>query len=117
MGRLKILLLTLVFTISTVIFAERSARIYDLQGLSAEIESLLRNSDQELEEGKTVTVFFSIAEDNTIQYVTVAAPDAGTSELLQTKLQDHQLDGSKWREGIIYELTVEGRSSIACLSK
>ena len=117
MRRLKMLLLTLVFTISTVIYAERSARIFDLQGLSAEIEMLLRDSGQELIEGKTVTIFFSISEDKTIQYVTVAAPNGKISDLLQAKLLDHQLDGNKWREGIIYELTIEGRTSVACLSK
>ena len=116
MGRLKILLVTLIFTTS-VIFAERSARIYDLQGLSAEVELLLRDSDQELVEGKTITIFFSISEDKTIQYVTVAAPEGKLSDLLQSKLMDHQLDGNKWREGIIYELTIEGRSSIPCFSK
>ncbi len=117
MGRLKILLVTLIFTISTVIFAERSARIYDLQGLSAEIEMLLRDSDKPLMEGNSVTVFFSISEDKTIQYVTVAAPTGEMSQLLQEKLFDHQLDGNKWREGIIYELTIEGRTSVACISK
>lgn len=117
MKRLKMLLLTLVFTITTVIYAEKSARIYDLQGLSAEIEMLLRDSNQELRKGNTVTIFFSISEDKTIQYVTVAAPNGKMSDMLQKKLLDHQLDGNKWREGIIYELSIEGRSSVACLSK
>ena len=117
MKRLKMLLLTLVFTISTVIYAEKSARIYDLKGLHAEVEMLLRDADKTLTEGKTITIFFSISKNNTIQYVTVAAPDGTMSDLLQTRLQDHKLDGDKWREGIIYELNVHGRASMACVSK
>lgn len=117
MRRLKMLLLTLVFTISTVIYAEKTARIYDLKGLSAEIETLLRDSDQKLAEGNTMTIFFSISENKTIQYVTVAAPERELSGLVRNKLMDHQLDGDKWREGIIYELTIQGQPSMACISK
>ena len=117
MRRLRMLLLTLIFTVSTVIYAEKSARIYDLKGLSAEVELLLREYGEKLPEGKVITIFFSVSEDNTIQYVTVAAPDGKTGNLLEKKLKDHQLDGNKWREGMIYELSIEGRSSLECLSK
>lgn len=111
------LLITLVFTISTVIYAEKSARIYDLDGLSAEIESILRDFDQNLDEGNKITIFFSISENKTIQYVTVAAPNGEISDLLRSRLMDHPLDGNDWREGMIYELTIQGRPTMACTSK
>ena len=117
MKRFKLLLLTLAITVSTVIYAEKSGRIYDLNSLSAEIELLLRDTDHTLEEGKSVTVFFSISEENSIQYISVASEDLEVVDLLQKKLQDQQLDGEKWREGVIYELSVYGRSSFACVSR
>ena len=116
MKRFKLLLLTLAITISTVIYAEKSARIYDLSGLSAEIELLLRDMDHSLNEGQSVTVFFSISEDKSIQYVSVASEDLEVSDLLQKKLQGQKLDGVKWREGMIYELSVYGRSTVTCAS-
>lgn len=115
MKRFKLLLLTLAITITTVIYAEKSGRIYDLSGLSAEIELLLRDTDHTLTQGESVKVFFSISEDRSIQYVGVASEDKEVKELLQKKLQGQKLDGEKWREGIIYELDIYGKSSsIAC---
>jgi hypothetical protein len=117
MKRFKLLLLTLAITISTVIYAEKAERIYDLNSLSAEIELLLRDSNHSLEEGKSVTVFFSISEHRNVQYVRVASEDPEVVNLLQKKLQHQKLDGEKWREGVIYELTVSGRSGIACATR
>ncbi|WP_324719505.1 hypothetical protein [Salinimicrobium sp. HB62] len=117
MRRFKLLLLTLAITVSTVIYAEKSGRIYDLNSLSAEIEQLLRDTDHTLREGKSITVFFSISEENSIQYVSVSSEDPEVVELLQKKLQDQILDGEKWREGMIYELSVHGRSSFACATR
>ena len=116
MKRFQLLLLTLAITISTVIYAEKSERIYDLNGLSAEIELLLRDTDLSLEEGHSVTVFFSIAEDNSIQYLSVSAQKLEVSDLLQKRLQGKKLDGGKWREGMIYELHILGKSHPACAS-
>ncbi|MCY2688696.1 hypothetical protein [Salinimicrobium sp. TH3] len=117
MKRFKLLLLTLAITISTVIYAEKTEKIYDLNSLSAEIELLLRDANHSLEEGSFVTVFFSIAEDNSIQYVGVTAQELEVSDLLQKKLQGQKLDGTKWREGMIYELTISGKSQVACASR
>lgn len=117
MKRFKLLLLTLTISVSTVIYAEKSGRIYDLTALSAEIETLLRDSDHPIREGETVNLFFSISEENRIQYVSVAATDRTISELLEKKLQDKKLDGKKWRGGMIYELAIEGkRLSEACIA-
>jgi hypothetical protein len=117
MKRFNLLLLTLAITITTVIYAEKVERIYDLNSLSAEIELLLRDSDHSLEEGKSVTVFFSISENKSIQYIRVASEDPEVVSLLQKKLQHQKLDGEKWREGVIYELSVHGRSGFACASR
>lgn len=111
MKRFKLLLLTFTICVSTVIYAEKSGRIYDLAALSAEIELLLRDSNHLVEEGEQVTLFFSISEDKTIQYLTVASPDAEINTLLETKLQHQKLDGHKWREGMIYELVIEGHKN------
>ena len=117
MKRFKLLLLTLTIAVSTVIYAEKSGRIYDLNSLSAEIELLLRDTDHKLAEGKSITVFFSISEEKHIQYVSVASEEPEITDLLQKELQDQKLDGEKWREGIIYELSIYGRSSVACVSR
>jgi hypothetical protein len=112
----KLLLLTLVISVSTVIYAEGSKKIYDLNSLSAEIEHLLRDANQNLEEGNSITVFFSVSEEKSIQYVSVAAGKPEICNLLRKKLQSQKLDGTKWREGIIYELSIIGRSPAACLN-
>lgn len=113
MKRFKLLLLTLTISVSTVIYAEKSGRIYDLTALSAEIELLLRDSNHLLGEGESVNLFFSISEENTIQYVSVAATDSDISEFLEKELQHQKLDGEKWREGMIYELVIEGKKPFA----
>ncbi|UZH55348.1 hypothetical protein JRG66_00115 [Salinimicrobium tongyeongense] len=112
----KLLLLTLAISAGTVIYAEGIKKIYDLNGLSAEIEHILRDAHQNLEEGSTVTVFFSVAEDKSIQYVSVASGKPEICNLLRKKLQSQKLDGTKWREGVIYELSIVGRSPVAGIS-
>lgn len=117
MKRLKLLLVALALSSSTIIYAEKPERIYDLDALSAEIELMIRNANQFIPEGEVITVFFSVSEDNTIQYVAVASEDIKTSALLEEKLQAQKLDGEKWRKGMIYELTIEGhRSSADCVA-
>lgn len=115
MERFKLLLLTLAITVSTVIYAEKPERIYDLNGLTAEIELLLRDTNHSLKEGNSVTVFFSVSEDMSIQYISVASKELVVSDLIQKKLQGQKLDGLKWKEGIIYELSVHGKTPGKCL--
>lgn len=98
-------------------YSEYSEKISDLNSLSAEIELLLRDSNRVIPEGETMTVFFSVSEDMTIQYVAVASADKKTSVLIEKKLQHQKLDGKKWREGKIYELSLQGRkSSAGCIA-
>lgn len=80
--------------------------INDLASLSSEIGFMLRNSEYNVPYGENVNVSFSIAADKTIQYVTVASDDERVNHFLQKKLKGWQLDGCKWREGTIYELSV-----------
>ena len=103
----RIFLPVIAVLLSTAIYATPTSRIYDLESLSAEIEFLLKTSNYNVDEGESVTVFFSISEDNEIQHVTVASVDEKVAHLLEKKLNDRQLDGSKWREGMIYELVVD----------
>ncbi len=118
MKRIKLLLLISVITISTVINAKNSGKIYDLNSLSSEIEYLLHQTNYNLEEGNAVTIFFSVSQDKTIQYIGVDSDDARVKQMLQKRLQDQQLDGEKWREGVIYELSIYGKtnSSVTCVS-
>jgi hypothetical protein len=117
MKRFKLLLLTLAISISTITYAEKSEKIYDLNALSAEIELLLRNANQTIPEGETITLFFSISEEMEIQALNVASTNKKTSELLEKKLQHQKVDGRKWREGMIYELSIKGqKTSTACVT-
>ena len=102
----KILLPIIAVLMSAAIYASPTSRLYDLESLSQEIEFLLKSSNYHVEEGENVTVFFSISEDNRIQHVTVASEDEKVTFILEKKLKNRQLDGSKWREGMIYELSV-----------
>ena len=117
MKRFKLLLLTFAISVSTVIFAANSVKIYDLVGLSTEVEHLLLDSKRSIEEGSTVTIFFSVSEKNTIQYVSVAASNEEVADMLEKNLIDQQLHGPNWREGMIYELSVESPAPVACIHK
>lgn len=107
MKRFKLLLLILAISVSTVNYAKTSEKIYDLIALSEEIELLLRDANQFIPEGESITIFFSISKDKTMQHVAVASANRKMSALLEKKLQEQKLDGEKWREGMIYELSIE----------
>ncbi|WP_029037410.1 hypothetical protein [Salinimicrobium xinjiangense] len=110
MKTLKFLLVALILSLSTTTYAEKNPdKIFDLKSLSEEIENLLRKSKSTIQEGETITLFFSVSEDKTMQFVNVASTDRKISELLEKKLQHQKLEGNKWREGMIYELSIEGR--------
>lgn len=114
MKAIKILLLTFSLAVSTN-FGVKSEKILDLNALSAEIELLLRDSNRLIPEGETITLFFSISEDKSIQHLTVASADSKTCALLEKKFGNQKLDGEKWREGMIYELSIAGRKA-ACIA-
>lgn len=92
--------------LTNAVNAYNQPRLKDLNSLSSEVESLLKSLDHKLQKGDSATVFFSIAKDRKIQYVKVAFEDSVHSYLLEKNLKNRQLDGNKWREGKIYELSV-----------
>lgn len=106
MKNFKIFLPAFALLMSLAIYATPTSRLYDLASLTLEIEFLLKSSNYNIEKGDNVTVFFSISKDRQIQHVTVASEDEKIVYLLEKKLKDRQLDGNKWREGMIYELSV-----------
>lgn len=117
MIRLKILLLTFAIASSTIFFSASAIKIYDLDGLSAEVQLLLKESNVPVDEAKPVTVFFSVSEDLTIQAVSVAAQNETVAHVLEKRLINKKLDGDNWREGMIYELSVEPPKSTFICSK
>ena len=98
--------LAVALLMSSAIYSAPTFKIVDLEGLSLKIEKLLKEYDHTIDKGTSVTVFFSVAEDNSIQYLSVASKDPGICSKLQQVLEDQKLDGKEWRAGTIYELTV-----------
>ena len=115
MKRAKMFLLAIALMMISVFNAETSEKLEDLNSLSAEIEQILRDYDYSVEKGSTVTIFFSISEDKTIQCVNVASTNPEIDNVLQKKLDGRLLDGPKWDEGKIYELAIEiPEDTVAC---
>lgn len=102
----KMFLLAIALMMTSAFYAETSDKLNDLNSLSAEIQQMLKDYDHNIDV-TTVTVFFSISEDKTIQCVTVASSDPEVDSLLQKKLEGRLLDGQKWSKGKIYELSIE----------
>ncbi|MGB7843895.1 MAG: hypothetical protein WBL21_13955 [Salinimicrobium sp.] len=117
MKRAKYFLVVLAMMMTSVFYAEPSERLIDLNSLSAEIEQILRDYEGGLENGTTVTVFFSISEDRTIQCVNVATSDPDLDCLVQKKLEGRLLYGKKWNKGKIYELSINYPKSPVYCSK
>lgn len=88
-------------------YAIPTSRLYDLESLSLEIEVLLKSSNYKVKKGDSVMVFFSIGQDRKIQNVMVATQVKSHCNFLEKNLKDLQLDGNNWREGMIYELSVD----------
>ncbi|MGB7786269.1 MAG: hypothetical protein WBL27_09225 [Salinimicrobium sp.] len=115
MKRAKMFLVTIALMMISIFYAETSEKLKDLNSLTAEIEQMLRDYDYSVEKGSTVTIFFSISEDNSIQCVNVASTNPDIDSLLQKKLDGRLLDGPKWQKGKIYELAIEiPKDVVAC---
>ncbi len=102
----KFFLVAIALMMTSMFYAETSEKLNDLNSLSAEIEQLLKSYEFNMESGTTVTVFFSISEDKTIQCVNVASSNPEIDLMLQKKLEGRLLDGQKWTKGKIYELSI-----------
>lgn len=107
MKRAKMFLIATALMIISVFYAETSEKVKDLNALSIEIEQMLNEFDYGVEKGSTVSVFFSISEDKTIQFVNVASSNPEVDNFLQNRLEGRAVDPDKWNEGKIYELAIE----------
>lgn len=72
MKLLKLLLVALALSYSSIIHAEKPGRIIDLNSLAAEVETLVRESRNIIQEWESLTLFFSVSEDKSKQFVNVA---------------------------------------------
>ncbi len=108
MKTFKMLLLGCAISMSTLMNANPSNdRFTDINCISHEIEVILQESHYILDEELEVTVFFSISEDNTIQYISVASGNEDLDYFVKKELEGRFLSGSFWRKGLIYELSVD----------
>lgn len=106
MRHLKLLLVGVSFIYSSVLFAGTAYKLNDASSITSEIESLIEKSCLELDDHFTVTVFFSVSNDQKIQSLSVASPDESINQYLQEKLENQELSGEFWRTGKIYEISV-----------
>lgn len=105
MKNLKMLLVAFAITMSANLYAG-SARLINPDSVSVEIARLLDESVCTSQEEIKVTVFFSVSEDQKIQSLSVASPNAEISAYVQKKLENQFVPGDYWLKGKIYELTV-----------
>ncbi|GAB2775903.1 hypothetical protein [Salinimicrobium soli] len=107
MKRLKLLSIVFAISMSIAMYARPIEKFEDMNSISSEIEKLLETGDYDLKEGATITIFFSISEEDTIQCLSVASSCEEVNSLLKEKLENQLLMGDDWRKGKIYELSVE----------
>ncbi|SDL32503.1 hypothetical protein SAMN04488034_103196 [Salinimicrobium catena] len=108
MKTFKMLLLGCAVSLSTMLYANPSEeRFADMNSISHEIENILQESHLILDEELEVTIFFSISEDKKIQCINVASGNEDLNYFIQKELENRNVFGGEWREGIIYELSVD----------
>lgn len=108
MKTFKMLLLGCAISMSTLLYANPSnERFANMNSISHEIEMILQDSHYILDEELKVTIFFSISEDKTIQCISVASGNEDLNYFIQKELEGRLLFGSHWRNGVIYELSVD----------
>lgn len=108
MKTFKMLFLACAVSLSTLVNATPlNERFVDTNSIAHEIEMILQESHYILEEDLEVTIFFSISQDNTIQCLSVASGNPDLDSFVKRELEDRKLIGKQWREGMIYELSVD----------
>lgn len=107
MKTFKMLLLLGAFSFSTLSFANPSDTFSDLSSISSEIEKILQESHYNLDKDLTVTIFFSISENNKIQCLSVASGNEDVNYFVQKELENRFIMGKNLEEGVIYEVTVD----------
>lgn len=108
MRKLKLLLVIFAVVMSTTAFAN-SEKFTDPDAVTLQIEKLVKAKETSLGKDFSVTIFFSISENNRIQSLSVASPDEVINQLLLKELSGQELSGDQWLKGKIYELTVNIR--------
>ena len=103
----KMLLLVCAISFSTIMTANPVEKFADLNSISNEIEKILEESHYKMAEDLKVTIFFSISEDQRIQFLTVASGNEDVNYFIKKELDNKLLLGDEWRKGVIYELTVD----------
>lgn len=107
MKTFKMLLLVCAFSLSTVMTANPTERFADMNSISNEIEKILQESRYDLDKDLKVTIFFSLSEDNRIQCLSVASGNEDVNYFIKKELENRLLSGNNWKEGVIYELSVD----------
>lgn len=108
MKTFKMLLFGCAISLSTLMNANPCSEGFgDMNSISEEIEMILQESHFILDKEMEVTIFFSISEDKKIQYISVASGNEDLNYFIQKELENRHLYGTDWREGMIYELSVD----------
>lgn len=108
MKNLKMLFVAVAVIFSSTLSAG-SEKFTDPDSVSLEVERMLEETKYEREKEFTITLFFSISEDNRIQSLSVASPNEELNQYLLKKLDNQELLGSYWRSGKIYEVDIVSR--------
>lgn len=106
MRHLKLLLVGVSFIMSSVLFANPAHKLTNTNSITSEIENLVAESCFQVEDHFTVTVFFSVSDDQKIQSLSVASKNEELNQFLLKKLESKELPGEYWRTGKIYEISV-----------
>lgn len=103
MKNLKLLLVAFALSLSTAVDAKEPVTA---DSVSLEIEKVLSESGCDVHDDLSVTVFFSVSDDEKIQSLNIASENEEINQLLEKRLAHKELTGEFWRKGKIYELTV-----------
>ena len=107
MKTLKTLLLVCALSFSTIMTANPTEWFGDINSISNEIEKILEESHYQITDDLKVTIFFSISEDQRIQCLSVASENNDVNYFIKKELENKLLSGENWRNGVIYEITVD----------
>jgi hypothetical protein len=105
MKKFKTLVVIFVIAISTTAFA-KAEKFTDPAAVTEEIQDLVKGETYVSEGALSVTIFFSISEEERIQSLSVASPNEEINQLLLKELSGKELTGEQWLKGKVYELTV-----------
>lgn len=104
MKPLKLLLLAVLMTTSTVALADNPLKRG--KSVSYEIEQMLNNSNLVIENDFTVRVLFTLSEDNKIVIRSIKSENEEVAEFLAERLSKKKVYGRNWDQDKLYELPV-----------